>query len=590
MGRFSSYLIASGVLLTLGAFSVPGHRAAFPTDYFDPPLATDLLLAGNFAEMRANHFHSGLDLKTEGRENLPVYAAADGRISRIKVSPYGYGNALYVEHPNGYTTVYGHLRSFSEPYASYVRKLQYERKQFDLDIYPREDEFPVARGEEIARSGNTGGSFGPHLHFEIRETAGQTPVNPLLFNFDIVDTIPPRLFRVKVYPRGSNSHVVANETVGTSTANRLPTDPLLVPTAAGSRAGEYTLGSTSIRAFGEIAFGIETHDYHDNSNNRLGTWRITLEVNDELLFRSTLQRVDFNETRFINAHVDYGERQTSGRWIQRSHILPGNRLPYYEADGDGSLTVRPDSIYDVRYTVEDAEGNASTLSFSVRGDQSIDLAGLDASPHDAMISREEAFTFARRDIRIQFDANTFYEDQPFDYELLPAPKGALSLVHRIHEDTAPLHKSMSVSIRASGLAEDLQSKALLGKVTDEGKIVSAGGGYSSGFVRGRPRSFGRYVIVADTVAPEVSLLGVSGDGRPASSTVLEIRAADDLSGVRAYNATFDGDWVLLEYDAKKNMLRHHMGDRPSAGKHTLSVVVDDNKENLTRRDFVLLYE
>jgi hypothetical protein len=579
----------AAVLVTLVGFSVPGHRPALPTEYFDSPLRNDLLLAGNFAEMRANHFHSGLDLKTDGREGLPIHAAAEGWVSRIKVSPYGYGNALYVEHPNGYTTVYGHLRSFAEPYADYVRKLQYARERFDLDIYPREGEFPVARGAEIARSGNTGGSFGPHLHFEIRETAGQAPVNPLLFDFDIVDTIPPRIFRVKVYPAGPSSHLNLAGSASASTMAGRPIDPVVIGVTEGSAQGEYSLDSGLIGAFGEIVFGIETHDYHNDSNNRLGTWRIMLEANGALLFRSTLERVAFNETRYINAHVDYAERQTNGHWIQRSHMLPGNRLPYYEVAEGGRLNVRPDSTYHMRYVVEDAAGNTSTLTFTVKGEEAIDFSRLDQQPPDAVIPRQEAFTFARREIRVQFDANTFYADQPFDYELLPATAGALSLVHQIHEDTAPLHKPMSVSIRADGLAQDLRSKALLGTLDDDGKIVSAGGGYANGFVTGRPRSFGRYFIVADTVAPEVALLGVSADGRPASNSVLEIRATDDLSGLRAYNAYFDGEWALLEYDAKKNMLRHHLRERPSAGKHEFSVVVDDNKENLTRRAFEVVY-
>ena len=190
------------------ALMPPDEQNEYPTDYFRSPLGIPLVLSGNFAEMREGHFHGGLDVKTRESEGYRVYAAADGYIARVKVSPYGYGNALYVAHPNGYTTVYAHLSRFKGEIASYVRRTQYDRKSFAIDRYPEPGRYPVKKGEAIALSGNSGSSSGPHLHFEVRTTRDQVPVNPLLFGFEIDDSRVPRIFRIRIYPADDESGVI----------------------------------------------------------------------------------------------------------------------------------------------------------------------------------------------------------------------------------------------------------------------------------------------------------------------------------------------------------------------------------------------
>ncbi len=562
-------LLGAISLVLLTGSGLVGHRPALPTDYFDPPLATELVLAGNFAEMRSNHFHAGLDFKTRGREGLPVFSAAEGWISRVKVSPFGYGNALYVQHPNGYTTVYAHLQRFEEPVASYVRELQYKRERFDIDVYPREGEFPVERRQQIALSGNSGGSYAPHLHFEIRETASQTPVNPLLFDFDVDDSLPPRIFRIKVYPEDGGSYVRVGGSVNEAdfaTAG----DPLVLDVSSGKGAPQYQLVTDAkLSGHGAVSFGIQTNDYHDGSNNRLGAYRITLEANGTPLFVSTMDRVRFDQTRYINAHVDYAEYKQNRRWIQRSHTLPGNRLPLYEVVEAGRLRLHADSTYHMRYSVEDASGNTSVLEFELHGEPKSQWLSDNEQAPPVVIPRREPFVFARNQLRVKFDANTFYDDQPFSYEMLPAVDGALSPVHRVHEDIAPLHKRMTLSIRARSVPPALLDKTLLGTHTNDGDVVSAGGGYRNGFVAGRLRSFGDYFIVADTVAPEIELLEARHDR-------LRLKVRDDLSGVAGFNARIDGNWVLLEYDAKNSLLVHNSPDTLSG---ELEVVVEDNKGN-----------
>ncbi len=561
---------------SLAGFALPGHAPILPVDYFDAPLETDLVLAGNFAEMRSNHFHAGLDLKTEGREGLPVKAAAEGWISRIKVSPVGYGNALYVAHPNGYTTVYAHLQRFEEPVASYVRELQYKRKRFDIDVYPRKGDFPVERGALIARSGNSGGSYAPHLHFEVRETSSQTPLNPLLFDFDVPDELPPRIFRVKLYPAGNESGV----RTGSSKVAQPSFEPVVLDASPGTGTPNYVLNAGSdIDAAGSIAFGIQAHDYHDRSNNRLGAYRIRLEANGRLLFASTMERVRFDHTRYINAHVDYAEYKLNRRWIQRSHKLPGNRLPIYELVEGGYLRVVPDSVYQMKYTVEDAAGNASTLEFVISGTDSIGVRPPDTASSDIVIPSDEAFTFSRNQLRVRFESGTFYDDQPFAYELLAPREDALSSVHQVSEDTVPLHKSMTISVRTGTVPDGLADKLLLGKLTDEGEVVSAGGRFQAGFVVSRTRSFGTYFVVADTTAPEVRITGLTADGRLSQAGQVTVRVKDDLSGIGEYNAYVDGEWALLQYDPKNGRMIHEFVGAPSGKTRKFVVSVTDNKGN-----------
>jgi len=578
-------LPAVGVMFGFGA---TGHRPSIPANDFASPLGIDMVLAGNFAEMRSNHFHAGLDLKTDGREGLPVYAAADGWISRIKVSPVGYGNALYVAHSNGYTTVYAHLKSFSTPVDEYIHELQYARRRFDVDIYPQEGQFPVSAGDTIALSGNSGGSYAPHLHFEIRETAGQTPVNPLLFNLDIQDSLPPRIFRVKLYPDGPSSHVRLRRELHTAAPESASKEPVVVEVEKTS-AGTYRLdGIPTVFAAGTVVLGIQAHDYHEGSSNRLGAYRITLEVDGSAVHRTTMDRVRFDQTRYINAHIDYEEYQQHRRWIQRSHALPGNRLPLYDTVQGGRISVAPGDVLKVRYVVQDAIGNTSVLEF--------DLHGEDAEPGtptpelwDVVIPRDDAFTFTESDIRVRFAPNTFYDDQPFRYVRGPAPVGALSAEHRLHEDVAPLHNSMTVSIRADGLPADLREHALLGSTDDDGNVVSAGGSYDRGWVVARTRSFGRYFIVVDTTAPVIELLGVSADGRPSNPSAISLKVADDLSGLARYEGYLDGKWVLLEYDAKNDLLTYRPRVAPAPGLHKLGVIAVDDYGNESRRVFTLAY-
>ena len=261
----------------------------YPDDYFDSPLRIPLLLSGSFAEMRSNHFHGGLDIKTQGHAGYGVHAAAEGWISRIAVASGGYGNALYVSHPNGYMTVYAHLDRFAEPIASYIKALQYEQETFEVQSFPGKDKFPVAKGQQIAWSGNSGSSAGPHLHFEVRDEQTSEPVNPALWGFDITDTTPPRIYRFKVYAKGPDSIIRLRDKVSGGWRTLGPGEDAFIELIR--QNGSIVLQRVDrIEASGTVAFGVQTHDFHEGSNNLLGQYRIDLEVDGETLFHSELER------------------------------------------------------------------------------------------------------------------------------------------------------------------------------------------------------------------------------------------------------------------------------------------------------------
>ncbi len=550
----------------------PDEQNEYPTDYFRSPLGIPLVLSGNFAEMREGHFHGGLDIKTRESEGYRIYAAADGYIARVKVSPFGYGNALYVAHPNGYTTVYAHLSRFKGEIASYVRRSQYDRKSFAIDRYPEPGRFPVKKGQTIALSGNSGSSSGPHLHFEVRTTRDQVPVNPLLFGFEIDDSRVPRIFRIRIYPADDESGVIAGP------EERDPRDPLTLDVE--SVDGVYRLaGAPVIQAWGRIRFGIQTHDYHNGSRSRLGAYRIALNVDGEPTYVSTMERISFGDTRYINAHVDYAERRENRRWIQRSHRLPGNKLPIYKHRDDGIVRIAPGDTTGLEYVVEDASGNLSTLGFAIVGLEN--PPGLTVrQPAGSILARYGSpVVLSREDFKAELPADALYEDAHLLYANESGPPGSYSGLHVFHDPRTPLHRRYALSIRPSGLPASLQDKALVAELDEDGETSSVGGSYEKGLVTVNTRSFGKFFVTVDTTAPTIQSLDLKPGTRLGRRSQIRFRIKDDLSGIVDYAGYVDGRWALFAYDAKRNMLTYDVDPRLKAGDHELTVTAVDRKQN-----------
>ena len=277
------------VLLFLSAILLSNSQMAYPKDYFRKPLDIPLILSGTFGELRSNHFHSGLDIKTQKRTGLKILASAEGYVSRIKISHWGYGKALYITHPNGYTTVYGHLKKFSPEIEEYVKKRQYEKESFVIQLFPKSDELKVEKGELIAFSGNSGSSGGPHLHYEIRD-ANAKPINPMYFGIDIADTKKPEVRAGVVYSFGDTSHVNQSNSIKNLVLKKQTDGSLL---------------ANKITAYGTIGFGINAIDRQDGALNHNGIFDLEMKVNGTTVYHHSVNTFSFSESRYINSLVDF---------------------------------------------------------------------------------------------------------------------------------------------------------------------------------------------------------------------------------------------------------------------------------------------
>lgn len=535
------------------------------------PLDIPLVLSANFGELRPNHFHSGLDMKTQLAVGKTVRAVADGYVSRISVSPYGYGNALYLNHPDGTTTVYGHLLRFNDSIAAYVRQKQYEAESFRVDFTLPPGRFPVKAGQEIALSGNSGSSGGPHLHFEIRDTRTEEPLDPLVCYKDrITDTRPPRIRSVRIYPLNDKGVVNGG------------TQPVTLQVHTG-KDGRAVL-SGEISAWGEIGFAVRAYDAMDGTENIYGVKDVRLTSGDTLLFHSRIDRYAFHETRYINSLIDYGFYRTHQALYMKNFLEPGNRLRFLEAPGDGVLSVDVERPYRLCYRLSDEAGNTTVLEFAVLGrEQPIappDTAGT------SFFSFRTDNRFGAKGIRLFIPRGNLYDDLHFRYSAEPDPDGPADR-HRLH-DRSPVafHRGAELSIRVR--QDTPADPARYGIVRlDKGRRNWIGGTYREGWIDAVIRETGCYTVAADTVPPKI--VPVNAAEWPKRRKFV-FRLSDDLSGTDRYRATIDGQFALFELDGKTGTLTYVFDrKRLRPGRHVLLLTATDaaGNEAVYRHDFTL---
>lgn len=554
-------------LIILGITGVSGQQifsdSKYPLVDFRSPLAiVPPALAGSFGELRANHFHSGIDFRTNQRQGYPVYAIADGYISRLRVQNSGFGLALYINHPNGYTSVYGHLQRFSPKIAQQVKSIQYQKKSYEIDEFPTSLLIPVHKGEVIAYSGNTGSSGGPHLHFEIRDTRTEATINPQLFGIDIPDNIPPVIYSMYVYRLNKKPF---NEF----------TPKQYFQLLGGS--GNYRLNSVNtINLSGEVGFGIVTTDRHNGASGLNGVYSIELELDGGLVYVSSLEKFEFENSKGINSHIDYPTYLNTRRSIQKSFVDPGNPLKIYSnLVNNGRIEFTDGKLHQLKYTVTDSRGNKSTLAFQVQADNKATINSPETETGE-VFSYATANEFSNPDVKVIFPKGTLYNDLNFIYKKLPKPAtNAYSAIHQIHNKFTPLHTGFQLWIKAD---------STLGKYTDKAIIVNTGrvsqGGYfEDGYVKASPRSFGSFFIAVDTIPPSVNPVNISNEKRMTGVSKMTFKIRDNLSGIKSFNGYIDGRWVLMEFDTKTASLWHTFDNSTSPGKHTLELIVSDMKDN-----------
>ncbi|MFD1015335.1 M23 family metallopeptidase [Winogradskyella rapida] len=553
------------VLISCSLYGQPhtatGEESEYPQDYFRHPLDIPLVLSGTFAELRSTHFHGGLDIKTQQREGLKVYAAAEGYISRIKISHYGYGKALYVTHPNGYTTVYGHLKKFSKRLEDYIKQCQYDKERFEVEVFPHSKELLIAPDEVIGYSGNTGGSGGPHLHFEIRDNL-ERPINPLLFGMEVKDSKRPYVKGVFAYPKDENATINGKN-------ERVPLR--LIPKSTGDYAVE------KITAYGNIGFGITANDQQDLAPNNNGVSNIQTFFNGNKSLEIDFKRFSFDETKHIRRLVDYEYYIKHRTKIQKLFIEPNNPLSLYkDAYDQGYVRVEDStaSVYKVR--VRDYHGNESWVVIPIDGKYEPlkkDNTLIDRSKQSLVYSNKNS-TLTSGNFTVDFYKNTLYDDAYIDFKVN-------SDTLFLGEDKLPMQQNFYINYDLSNYKAEDQDKLYIARFYGNYKkpyYVSTSRKGNS--LTAKTKALGTYALAMDTEPPVITPVNFTNKKWISNYRFLKLKIEDKLTGISKYRATVNGKWILMEYDYKTNSLVHDFNDNVVKDtKNELKIIVTDNVGN-----------
>ncbi len=552
---------------------------------FRSPVDFPIYLSGTFGELRPNHFHAGIDIKTGGVQGKKVHAVMDGYVSRIKISLGGYGKALYITHPNGYVSVYGHLKQFNDKISEYVKKEQYRRKTYTLNIFPKKGELPVKKGEVIALSGNTGGSMGPHLHFEIRKAKNEHPVNPLLFkNIKIKDITRPRIKALAIYPQNDSS--VINDICDT-----------LFLEVNGWGVKHYLKGNPKIKLHGDFSFGLRAYDLMDGTNNKNGIYKEKLYIDSSLVFSIELKELSFATTRYVNSLIDYKHYILEKERMVETKLDTNNKLDIYTLVKNNGIYSFTDTLnHKIKYVVEDVYGNMGMLSFPVKGyipDTIIkkDYKRNNLDPNSIFVRFNKGCKINDNGADLNIPANALYcsccVNIKADSEKV---ENSFSKTYNVGDKTIPLQKLVTLTVKPDTVLPDsLNKKLYLAIVDDKGKTYYAGGEFKDGVISLKTRDFGKYTVMIDTVKPVIKPLNIPSSGNVSRNTTIKIKIKDSVSGIKSYNGYLNGKWILMEYEPKQSLLTYSIDTLMKKGENDFKLVIEDNRGNTAVYKKVLIY-
>lgn len=529
---------------------------------FISPVDIPIDLSGSFGELRSNHFHSGLDIKTQGKEGLNVYAVADGYISRIKISTFGYGKAIYITHPNGYTTVYAHLQKANGAIEEYIKKKQYASKSFEVEMFPTASELPVKQGETIAFSGNSGGSGGPHLHFEFRETASEKIVNPLHFGYTkyVKDIHKPFVQSLMVYP-------VENSVVNKSTK------PLVV---SFSKKADGDYQASKVITNGKIGFAINAFDNCTNPYNKNGLYKVDTYLNGVLYYEFALDKFAFDETRYINNFIDYSVLKGKGQRFQKLFHTKNYPLSIITSSkNNGIINVQLGSTYTLRIEVFDYHGNKVNLFIPIEYGTSATEIVKSRTDTPYYVKAGIEHNYSKENVSVYMPEDAFYDDFDLKFDVKDG-------ILKLHDESVPIHKNITITYDdVKDLTDEQLKKTFIGTLDgvklDYNKTYRKGNTLST-----KVRNFGTFKLAQDTIAPRIYNVNfIEGKNLSAQKT-LSVCISDSLSGIDTYNAYLNGEWILMEYDYKTNKLVHNLKDgKYKAGRNDFKVIVTDDLQNST---------
>ena len=529
----------------------------YPKDYFVKPLDVPLILSGTFGELRTNHFHAGLDIKTQQRQGLNILASASGYVSRIKISHWGYGKALYITHPNGYTTVYGHLKKFAPEIEAYIKKRQYQKESYTIELFPKSNELKATKGEVVAYSGNSGSSGGPHLHFEIRDSRSR-PINPMFFGIELPDTKNPLIRAGVIYSFGDSTHV--------NNSNKI--NELVLKYKDGAMV------ANTVEAYGKIGIGVNVIDKLDGALNNNGIFNLQMTVNGKKVYEHEVNTFSFTESRYINTLMDYERYSRKRQRIQKCFVEPANKLSIYKKlINKGYIDVKDGMSYQVQITAKDFKGNSSKLIIPIKGVKSSAILKdtIIKTPYSFKVNEYNKIN--QDNISVAFPKNSFYKDIYFDFNYD-------NKVVKLHNSGIPLHKKFTLTFDISDYPVKDRKQVIIAAINKKGRLSYASTRRKGNKVYTRSRSLGKYTLAIDSIPPRIKPINFKNNKKLAKYRYLKVRISDNLSGIKSYRGEIDGKWILFEYDAKRRLLTYDFNDSKLEGnKHTLKVTAFDNVNN-----------
>jgi len=550
--------INSFIVFSQGDASI---KSTYPVNYFQNPLDIPLVLSGTFGELRTNHFHAGLDLKTQQKEGLNVLAAAEGYVSRIKISHWGYGKAIYITHPNGYTTVYAHLKKFNDRIESYIKKRQYKKESFEIQVFPSSKELTISKNEIIALSGSTGGFVGPHLHFEIRNTKTEKPINPMLFGINVTDSKKPRINTLIGYSLTKNSHINSME---------IPSKLSLIKLKNGG------LRAHKIKAFGKIGFGINAYDQLDGAYNKNGLYSLSMLVNGEKVHEFKANTFSFTESKYINLLIDYERLENLNQRIQKCFIEPSNKLSLYNKPiNNGYITIEDGLNYKIEIIAEDFKGNKQKITIPVEGKQDSILVKKKTTITPYKIDRTLFNKFHKNGITIAFPKYTFYNNLYLDFDVKDS-------IAKVHSPIVPLNKRYTLTFDVSNYSSEEKKQLYIASINKKGKTSYETTVKKDVTFYTSIKKLGNFRLLTDKINPEIKLHNFKNEQWLTHFKTLKFKISDTESGIKSYRGEIDGEWILLEYNVKNGILTYDFKDKEfTTAKHNIKVTVTDNVGNLT---------
>jgi murein DD-endopeptidase MepM/ murein hydrolase activator NlpD len=563
------YLAVISFLPVEGQTSGPSK---YPQRYFRNPLDIPMSLTANFGELRPGHWHMGLDLRTDQKENLPVYASADGYVAHIGIRSLSFGKFMIINHPNGYSTLYAHLNGFYPDLENYVRQKQKEKESWTIELDFTESDFKVKKGDVIAKSGNSGGSQGPHLHFEIRDTKTQRSLNTLLFDFDIEDNVPPGIARLAIYNRSVSTYLQTPQMIAV-----VKTD-----------SGYFTKPRKILTGYNKLSLAISATDRISGSDGVNGIFGANLYYDSLAEIGFYIDSITYDESDYINAHIDKRYRNAGGPFVQHLSKLPGFRGHIYQGSGsNGIIELNDTLVHDISIEVLDANENRSTLFFQVQYNEAM-AKNIKRPVSGKLLIPAQVNIVDEREFEAYMPEECLYDSIPFSYSQQSVfPAGSVTAQHRFGDPVYPLHSDFSVRLKAAkALSGELKNKLVILKEWKGAKAVRSGkfhsDSYRNGWISAAFDNLGNFQAFIDTIPPVINAPGKGKDTLDLSPLSRIVFSPSDNFGVRSFRAELDGEWLMFSNDKGRSHV-YIFDEQCPYGVHELKVRVEDIVGNSTEK-------